>query len=84
MNDQGLSLLREKNTAEAVELLSRDIEADPSDAEVVNNRVHALFRAGNVADAVQAMPQALMLSPGRSPVYPLGGICIDSKVFGEQ
>ncbi len=69
LNDQGLNALKAKNTAEAVASLSRAVEADPSDAEVVNNHVHALIQAGNMTDAELAMPKALMLSPGRSSAW---------------
>jgi tetratricopeptide (TPR) repeat protein len=66
INDQALSLLREKRYAEAIPVLEQARLADESDVEIVGNLADTLMRADRLDDAWRMALVGLRLAPRRT------------------
>ena len=69
LNERGLAQWRRQRFEEAAVYFRQAHDADPSDAEIVENLGYSLLRAGHTAEAEPAILTALSLAPERASAW---------------
>ena len=69
LNERGLQSLKLNNFEEAINILKKSVDADPSDIEIRNNYVYSLIKARKYVEAETEAGYLLTYSPGRSSAW---------------
>lgn len=68
-NDEGLAALKANALDDAIAKFKEGVAADSSDQEIINNLGHTYILQGKIAEAAEAIQQALTLAPNRSSAW---------------
>ena len=69
LNDAGLNAFKGGDYLVAASLFLDGANADPSDAEIINNYAFALLRAGKYVESVAALEKTLSFAPNRPSAW---------------
>ena len=69
VNAEGLSKFNAGAFGEAMAIFDKGRQLDKSDVELVNNYAYAALKMGNLAVAIPALEQSLLLAPDRTAAW---------------
>jgi hypothetical protein len=69
LNAEGLEALKQKKLPEAAATLTKALQADPADEEIISNLIYTYSEDGNFTKAEQLAYDGLLLNPRRANIW---------------